>query len=144
VPPSARRLAARLVLGLSLAAAVAFAPALAAAAAQVESLVPSDRLTVPDPGQATGRRMALPLPDCGADAAGCDEVRLLNELDGWSVNPRVTIRFSGPVALDSVTRTTAFIVPLWAEPLPSPVGLTQLVWDAEEHTLHAHPERPLL
>jgi hypothetical protein len=145
VPLSARRLAARLALALSLAVAgVACAPALAAAAAQVESLVPSDRLTVPDPGQATGRRMALPLPDCGADAAGCDEMRLLNELDGWSVNPRVTIRFSGPVALDSVTRTTAFIVPLWAEPLPSPVGLTQLVWDAEEHTLHAHPERPLL
>jgi hypothetical protein len=145
VPLSARRLAARLALALSLAVAgVACAPALAAPAAQVESLVPSDRLTVPDPGQATGRRMALPLPDCGADAAGCDEMRLLNELDGWSVNPRVTIRFSGPVALDSVTRTTAFIVPLWAEPLPSPVGLTQLVWDAAEHTLHAHPERPLL
>src|SRR4029077_11233159 len=82
--------------------------------------------------------------DCGLDAAGCDEVRLLNELDGWSVNPRIAIRFSGPVALDSVTRASAFIVPLWAEPLPSPVGLTQLVWDAEHNTLYARPERLLL
>ena len=128
---SARRPAAPLLIGLSLAAALAWLPTAPAAAAQVESLLPSDRLTVPDPGQATGRRIALPPPDCGLDAAGCDEVRLLNELDGWSVNPRIAIRFSGPVALDSVTRASAFIVPLWAEPLPSPVGLTQLVWDAE-------------
>lgn len=141
---SARRPAAPFLLGLSLAAALAWVPTAPAAAAQVESLLPSDRLTVPDPGQATGRRMALPLPDCGLDAAGCDEVRLLNELDGWSVNPRIAIRFSGPVALDSVTRATAFIVPLWAEPLPSPVGLTQLVWDAEHNTLYARPERLLL
>jgi Bacterial virulence factor lipase N-terminal len=138
------RPAAPFLLGLSLAAALAWVPTAPAAAAQVESLLPSDRLTVPDPGQATGRRMALPLPDCGLDAAGCDEVRLLNELDGWSVNPRIAIRFSGPVALDSVTRATAFIVPLWAEPLPSPVGLTQLVWDAEHNTLYARPQRSLL
>jgi len=144
VSRSARRPAAPFLLGLSLAAALAWVPPAPAAAAQVESLLPSDRLTVPDPGQATGRRMALPLPDCGLDAAGCDEVRLLNELDGWSVNPRIAIRFSGPVALDSVTRATAFIVPLWAEPLPSPVGLTQLVWDAEHNTLYARPERSLL
>ncbi|HWP76034.1 MAG TPA: hypothetical protein VNU03_16045, partial [Methylomirabilota bacterium] len=102
MPRPARRPAAPFILGLSLAAAVAWAPAAPATAAQVESLLPSDRLTVPDPGQATGRRMTLPLPDCGLDAAGCDEVRLLNELDGWSVNPRIAIRFSGPVALDSV------------------------------------------
>lgn len=142
--PSARRLAPRLVLGLWLAVAGVWAPARPAAAAQVESLLPSDRLTTPDPGQSTGRRMALPLPDCAVDAAGCDEVRLLNELDGWSVNPRISIRFSGPVALESLTRATAFVMPLWSEPLPSPVGLTQLVWDPERHTLHARPERPLL
>ena len=142
--PSARRLAPRLVLGLWLAVAGTWAPARPAAAAQVESLLPSDRLTTPDPGQSTGRRMALPLPDCAVDAAGCDEVRLLNELDGWSVNPRISIRFSGPVALESLTRATAFVMPLWSEPLPSPVGLTQLVWDPERHTLHARPERPLL
>lgn len=113
-------------------------------AAQVQSLFPSDRLTVPDPRQSTGRRVALPLPSCDADRAGCDEVRLINELDGFSVTPRVAVRLSGPVSLESVTRASAFILPLWSEPLPSPVGLGQLVWDGERHTLYARPERSLL
>ncbi|HTI53244.1 MAG TPA: Ig-like domain-containing protein, partial [Verrucomicrobiae bacterium] len=146
--PSARRPAARLALGLWVGVVALGAPAALVAwpaeAAQVESLLPSDRLTTPDPSQLTGRRVVLPAPDCALDAAGCDEVTLLNELDGWSVNPRISVRFSDPIALESLTRASAFIVPLWAEPLPSPVGLTQLVWDAEHQTLYARPERPLL
>ena len=133
---------ARLALGLALVAGGL--PASPARAAEVQALFPSDRQTVPDPRQSTGRRVALALPDCGVDAAGCDEIRLVNELDGWSVNPRVAIRFSGPVALESVTRASAFILPLAPEPLASPIGLGQLVWDATTHTLYARPERGLL
>ncbi|MGH7398227.1 MAG: Ig-like domain-containing protein, partial [Candidatus Rokuibacteriota bacterium] len=116
----------------------------AAVAAEVQAVFPSDRQTVPDPRQSTGRRVALALPDCGTDPAGCDEIRLVNELDGFSVNPRLAIRFSGPIDLASLTRAGAFILPLSAEPLPSPVGLTQLVWDGPTHTLYARPERVLL
>jgi fermentation-respiration switch protein FrsA (DUF1100 family) len=116
-----------------------------ALAGQVRAVFPSDRFTVADPGQLTGRRVALPVPaKCAPAAAGCDEIRLLNQLDGFSVNPRVAIRFSAPISLDSVTRTSAFILPLWTEPLPSPVALTQLVWDPESATLYARPERALL
>jgi hypothetical protein len=143
VRPAVGRLAGCLSLGLVLGAAAGWEPP-AAAAAQVQSLFPSDRLTVLDPRQSTGRRVALPLPDCASDGAGCDEVRLLNELDGFSVNPRIAIRFSRPIGLDSLTRASAFIVPLWSEPLPSPIGLAQLVWDGESHTLYARPERYLL
>jgi len=138
----AGRLAGRLALGLSL--ALGGFPPSAAAGVEVQALFPSDRQTVPDPRQSTGRRVALALPDCGVDPAGCDEIHLVNELDGWSVNPRVAIRFSGPVALDSVTKSSAFILPLAPEPLASPVALAQLVWDGASHTLYARPERPLL
>ena len=140
----AERLAASLALGVSLVAAPGGLAPRAAWATQVESLFPSDLLTTPDPQQATGRRVALPLPDCAADAAGCDETRLLNELDGFSVNPRFAIRFSGPVGLATLTRSTVFILPLSAEPRPRPVGLGQLVWDADSYTLYARPERSLL
>ncbi|MFI5327157.1 MAG: hypothetical protein ACHQ7H_13045, partial [Candidatus Rokuibacteriota bacterium] len=138
------RLAGSLALGLSLASAAGGLYATPAAAAEVLAFFPSDRQTVPDPRQSTGRRVALALPDCDLDAAGCDEIRLVNELDGWSVNPRVAIRFSGPVALDSVTKASAFILPLAPEPLASPIGLGQLVWDGASHTLYARPERALL
>jgi hypothetical protein len=135
------RLAGCLALGLSLAISL---PPTRAAAAEVQALVPSDRQTVPDPRQSTGRRVALALPDCAVDPAGCDEIRLVNELDGFSVNPRVAIRFSGPVALDSFTKASAFILPLAPEPLASPIGLGQLVWDGTSQTLYARPERTLL
>jgi hypothetical protein len=138
------RLAGCLALGLSLAIAAGGLPPTGAAAAEVQALVPSDRQTVPDPRQSTGRRMALALPDCGVDPAGCDEIRLVNELDGFSVNPRVAIRFSGPVALDSFTKASAFILPLAPEPLASPIGLGQLVWDGTSQTVYARPERALL
>lgn len=138
------RLAGCLTLGLSLAIVAGGLQPTGAAAAEVQALVPSDRQTVPDPRQATGRRVALALPDCAVDPAGCDEIRLVNELDGFSVNPRVAIRFSGPVALDSFTKASAFILPLAPEPLASPVGLGQLVWDGAGHTLYARPERALL
>jgi hypothetical protein len=138
------RLAGSLALGLSLASAAGALHAASAGAAEVQALFPSDRQTVPDPRQSTGRRIALALPDCGGDAAGCDEIRLVNELDGWSVNPRVAIRFSGPVTLDSITKASAFILPLAPEPLASPIGLGQLVWDGTAHTLYARPERALL
>ncbi len=138
----AGRLAGSLALGLSLAAGGLHAGA--AGAAEVQALFPSDRQTVPDPRQSTGRRVALALPDCGTDAAGCDEIRLVNELDGFSVNPRVAMRFSGPVALDSVTKSSVFILPLAPEPFASPIGLDQLVWDGASHTLYARPERALL
>jgi len=148
-----RRRAGRLpslALGVSLTAAiwlttsgVGLVPS-AVWAAEVESLFPSDRLTTPDPLQATGRRVTLPLPDCAADAAGCDEVRLLNELDGFSVNPRMAIRFTGPVTLESLARSAAFLLPLTPEPGVSSIGLAQLVWDGESNTVYARPERALL
>ena len=148
-----RRRAARLpslALGVSLTAVIwlttsgACPGPSAVWAADVESLFPSDRLTTPDPLQATGRRVTLPLPDCAADAAGCDEVRLLNELDGFSVNPRIAVRFTAPVTLESLARSAAFLLPLTPEPGVSSIGLVQLVWDGESNTVYARPERVLL
>lgn len=113
-------------------------------ATQVGALFPSDRFTVSDPTQVTGRRVALPLPDCEGDPAGCDEIRLLNQLDGFSVNPRLTLSFSGPINLDSVTREHLFLLPLGEDSASTgPIGLGQHVWDAERTTLYARPERVL-
>src|SRR5262245_12201055 len=116
----------------------------AAGAADVRALTPSDRFTVRDPAQLTGRRVALPLPDCARQPSSCDQVRLLNRLDGFSVNPRLAIAVSDPIQLESVSRPSAFIVPIWNEPLAWPIGLAQLVWDPEGRTLYARPERARL
>jgi hypothetical protein len=130
-----------LALAILALGAVAAPPA---EATRVRSIFPSDALTVADPEQRTGRRIALRLPDCAREPAGCDEVRLLNRLDGFSVSPRVAIAFSAPIRLETVTRRSAFVLPLFAEPLPSPIALGRLVWDPEGRVLYARPERALL
>src|SRR4051812_2556753 len=45
---------------------------------------PSDRFTVADPDQLTGRRIAMPLPDCKAAPSDCDDLAVINELDGFN------------------------------------------------------------
>jgi len=87
---------------------------------------PSDAFTVADARQLTGRRVNLPTPGCPDPARSlCDDLRLLNQLDGFDLQPRVTIPFSGPVDLLSVNDATVFV----ANPGGLRMGLRQLVVD---------------
>jgi len=114
----------------------------AAEAAEVRRLLPTDRLTEADPRQLTGRRVRLSLVNCFEAPSTCDEINLLNGLDGWSVNPRMTLAFTAKVALDSITRSSVFVLPL-GDDAAEPVGLSRFVWDPEGITLYAKPERVL-
>jgi hypothetical protein len=96
---------------------------------------PNDALTVPDSTQLTGKRVnfrpGIDYPACGStDYSTCDLYRQLNHLDGFDLQPRVTIPFSGPIDIKSVNDTDLFI--------QGPGGrtaLTQLVWDPAANTL---------
>lgn len=92
---------------------------------------PSDRWTVSDPAQTTGRRVALPTAGC--DAAGrslCDDLAQINTLDGFDLQPRVTLPFSGPVDLLSITPQTVYV-----EGGGTRTGLVQLVLDPASGTV---------
>ena len=52
---------------------------------------------------------------------------------------RLPARLRGPALT-----LAAFVLPLSSEPGGSAIGLAQLVWDGESHTLYARPERVLL
>ena len=58
------------------------------------SLFPSDALTVRDAGQITGKRLNLPFPDCQLRRSDCEDLRLLNRLDG-SISTRGSRSASG-------------------------------------------------
>src|SRR5215207_3172233 len=74
---------------------------------------PSDRFTVADGDQLTGRRVALPSPaDCVANASECRDVTFLNRLDGFNLTPRIVVPFDGEIDVASVTPKTVFLVPL--------------------------------
>jgi len=102
------------------------------------SVFPSDTLTVADPGQLTGRRVALPTTGCGAPIS-CGLVQQLNQLDGFDLDPRIAVRFSAAVdpaaAAERITVQEAHGG--WR------TGVDRVVWDPATNTLYAHPAQQL-
>jgi hypothetical protein len=95
------------------------------------SVFPSDRFTVPDPAQATGLRVSLPVPEC-TDAARsiCDGLALLNTLDGFDLQPRFFLPFTGDIDVSTVTPATVYV-----EGPRGRVGLEQLTFDPAQDLL---------
>jgi hypothetical protein len=100
---------------------------------------PSDRFTVRDPEQLTGRRVALPRPDCDARPSECDDVAVLNTLDGFNLQPRLSLPFTGAIDLDTVARAV-FLVPAAGG---DRIAVSRISYDAETDTVHAEPDERL-
>ncbi|HET6391548.1 MAG TPA: Ig-like domain-containing protein [Blastococcus sp.] len=139
--PLWRRTTVSVVGALALTLSVtAVAPSALAAPARPEplSVFPTDALTVRDPGQLTGRRVALPTEGCGAPIT-CGLVQQLNQLDGFDLDPRIAVRFSGPVdPADVAARIT-----LQEAHGGRRTGVDRVVWDPATTTLFAHPAEQL-
>ena len=74
------------------------------------ALFPSDRYTVPDPNQLTGLRVALPKAGCSVHISDCEDVDVVNQLDGFNVQPRIVIPFSGAIDLATVSAQTVYLL----------------------------------
>jgi hypothetical protein len=100
---------------------------------------PSDRFTITDHAQNTYRRVQLPLPDCTVRPNDCADIRVLNTLDGFSTQPRITIPFNGHIDPSSVNSNTVFLLNLGdTQSLAGSgqrVGINQVVWDPASKTL---------
>jgi Tol biopolymer transport system component len=59
---------------------------------------PSNRFTVADASENTGLRVGLPKPDCVARPSDCADLGVINELDGFNLQPRLSIPFDGPTS----------------------------------------------
>src|SRR5262245_35006266 len=109
---------------------------------------PSDRFTVGDASQNTGLRVNLPKPDCTTRTSDCQHIDLLNELDGFNLQPRLSVPFSGPIDVNTVSSHTVFLTSLGST-LPRGaasmrvIGIDQIVWDVATNTLHAEPNELL-
>jgi hypothetical protein len=104
---------------------------------------PSDWFTVADSSHNTGRRVNLPLPDCETRRSDCEDIAVLNSLDGFNLQPRLSVPFSGSIDANSVTSDTVFLVSLGSTlsdqgymPPGTVVGINQVVWDTFTTTLH--------
>ncbi len=111
---------------------------------------PSDSFTVPDNTNKTHRRVSLPLPDCEVQVSNCEDIFVLNELDGFNLQPRLSVPFSGPIDVNTVTSETVFLVSLGIigpgeddMPWGTLVGINQVVWDTSSNTLHVESDELL-
>src|SRR3954463_6305802 len=122
-----------------LAAVVLAFPAAALAGTSAGQPTPTNLDTVVDATQLTGLRVDLPQPDCAVNALRCDDVAVLNTLDGFNIQPRLTIPFSAPIDLSTVSSSTIFLV----GPGGQVVGIDQAVWEPLTNTLHAESAEQL-
>src|SRR5262245_32605582 len=91
---------------------------------------PTNLLTTPDPAQLTGFRVDLPRPDCEARPSECADVAVLDTLDGFNVLPRISIPFSGPIDLSTVSSDAVFL----ADASGVRVGVNKIVWERAANT----------
>ncbi|MGZ8693378.1 MAG: Ig-like domain-containing protein, partial [Gaiellaceae bacterium] len=97
---------------------------------------PTNLQTVADATQATGLRVSLPLPNCAARPSDCADIAVLNTLDGFSLQPRISVPFSGAIDLNTVSSDTVFL----ADPAGKRIGINQVVWEPLSSTLHVEPD----
>jgi hypothetical protein len=128
------------------------------AAALTASPFPSNLFTKPDDTQNTGREVKLPVDDSTMSRADVDDTQVLNTLDGFNLQPRLSIPFdglinvnsvtSGPIDVHSVTSHDVFLVSL-GDTLPhgdkggEVVGINQVVWDPATTTLYVESDQLL-
>ena len=106
---------------------------------------PSDHFTVADSAHLTGIRVDLPKPDCAARPSDCADIDVINTLDGFNPQPRLSIPFSGAIDVSTVNSTTVFLMSLGDVVAGGPaggkvIGINQIVWDPATFTLHAESD----
>ena len=147
-----------------LVAALVLMPAMASAATHpvfnlqstTQSPFPSDRFTVLDFQQRTGLRVNLPLPNCATNPSDCADLTLLNQLDGFNLQPRISIPFDGAIDVNSVSSKNVFLVQLPRgffldrdfddddlRAAGAVIGINQIVWDPASLTLFAESDAHL-
>ena len=145
-PAAHRRIApvtlAAVLTAAALAAGGLAAPAATATGATVESLFPSDALTVPDAAQLTGRRISIPTTGC-TTVTVCGLAAGLNQLDGFDLDPRIALRFSGPVSVAAVIAATTVRPVSDSADDAAALTLERVVYDSATHTVYAHPNHQL-
>ena len=105
---------------------------------------PSDRYTVRDWSNATFRRVNLPKPDCAVRVSDCEDITVINQLDGFSTQPRITVPFTGAIDVTSVTSDSVYLLNLGDtlsfHGVGQKVGINQILWDPATLTLVFEPE----
>jgi Bacterial Ig-like domain len=101
---------------------------------------PNNRWTTLDFSQLTGLRVDLPKPDCAVRPSDCQDIDVLNTLDGFNLQARISIPFTGPIDPASVDSSNVFLIRV---PDLKVTGINQAVWEVAANTLHVESDELL-
>jgi len=121
---------------------------------------PSDLWTVRDRSQITDVRVALPKPDCTVRPSDCQDIDVLNTLDGFNLQPRIAVPFSEAIDPSSVTSDTVVLLAIDDDDTRNSgdddrlggngddndvarIGINWIVWDPATMTLFVEPDQLL-
>jgi hypothetical protein len=108
---------------------------------------PTDLYTIADPRNRTGMRVNLPRPDCSTRPSDCNDLAVVNTMDGFNLMPRISVPFDGEIDPESVSSSSVFIVELAQVGeetiVANRVGINQVVWDPATLTLHVESDEVL-
>lgn len=108
---------------------------------------PTDFLTTPDATQKSGLRVNLPMPDCTTAPSDCQDVELINQLDGFQTVPRIRVTFSGPIDLSTMHHAIYYVeiqnLTKEERGIMAPgqwLYLTQMIYDPTTNTIYGKPD----
>jgi hypothetical protein len=81
--------------------------------------------------------VAVPKPDCAALPSKCEAVDLIDQLDGFDLDPRIALRFDRAVDPAAVAAATTIL----GRGLRT--GVERVVYDPATYTVYAHPAHQL-
>ena len=89
-----------------------------------------------------------PHPNNQVELANYQDTQVINTLDGFNLQPRLSIPFDGPIDVNSVNSNDVFLVRM-GDTLDCRdhdirvVGINQIVWDPDTNTLHVESDELL-
>ncbi len=92
--------------------------------------------------------MNLPYPDCTIRVSDCEDLGVVNTLDGFGLQTRLSIPFNGSIDVNTATSDTVFLISLGTrsptgDPPGTVIGINQIVWDTFTDTLHVETDELL-
>jgi Bacterial Ig-like domain len=124
---------------VAFAAAALVLPGTALGSVKAGQPFPTNLDTVRDSAQVTGLRVDLAKPNCASRPSDCADIDVLNQLDGFNIQPRISVPFNGPIDVSTVSSSSIFLVGAAG----SLVGINQVVWEPGTNTLHFESDQQL-
>lgn len=105
---------------------------------------PSDQYARGDSNNNSYRRIDLPQPDCTRQPSSCEDNALLNTLDGFSLQPRIAIPFTGAIDPATVNSDTVYLLNqgdrIYGQGVGERVGINQIIWNPNTQVLVVQPD----